>query len=44
MVGGTDGQVAVGGHRLGDRRAGPGRWGQLRPLVGGGQTVLATWL
>src|SRR5262249_8632514 len=43
-VGGTDGQVADGGHWLGDRRASSGPCGQLRPVVGSGQTVLATWL
>ena len=42
--GGTDGQMADGGHRLGDRGASPGSRGQLRPLVGNGQRVLATGL
>jgi len=33
MVGGTDGQVADSGYRLGDRRTSPGHCGQLRGQV-----------
>ena len=44
MAGSTHGQVAYGGYWLGDRRASPSGWGQLRPLLGSGQTVLASWL
>jgi len=42
--GGTDGQVADGGHRLGDRRANPGHRGLLPHLMANGQRVLETGL